>query len=344
MPPRLLAEHVKFTPELSDELMQAMRGTHTWMADQAKAVTAYPTAFWRDAGHSGNAFVSHPQTVLSEIFDACDATADKAALGGFVALPPESREPYKRSMPLLVESQLTQVFGKAAENGELHYQDWSAEKYTCSSLDSAPPLVHPIYGDQYLRNAYWSEKLYFGGAETASHAGGYLEGALEAAARLKRALISQVVRKAGDNSSSLQRFQQWVTTQRQHAQTRYRSHLNHTLASQYKEQVTQRALLGTIEQIYNEALQQIDELPFDMEDIPIEQGRTALTPELLTTFSGFSRDIVEAALEFNRGSCAISNFPLELAPDPSYMNVIQRDLSAAWLDFAVSVNEVLRSK
>ncbi len=53
---------------------------------------------------------------------------------------------------------------------------------------------------------------------------------------------------------------------------------------------------------------------------------------------------MEAAIEFNRGSCAISNFPQEQVIDEEYLNVIQRDLSAAWRDFALSVNDVLLAK
>ncbi|MGZ8270802.1 MAG: flavin monoamine oxidase family protein [Methylophilus sp.] len=345
MPPRLIAEHVSFNPVLSTELTEAMRATHTWMADQAKAVTAFDRAFWRAAGHSGNAFSNHPQAVLAEIFDACDETGEQAALGGFVALPAESREAYRRSMPVLVESQLTQIFGKPAENGELHYQDWSAENYTCASLDVAPLTALPVYGDQHLRQTWWGGKLMLSGAETASHAGGYLEGALESALRIKRILISSSTSLFNtDNDTSLQRLKQWVGEQRQQAEAHYRNQLNHMLSNQYKTQVTQRALLGTVEQIYEEALRQIEQLPFNTRDITVDQGRLALTPEVLTAFSGFNKDIVEAAIEFNRGSCAISNFPQEQAPDEEYLNVIQRDLSAAWRDFALSVNDVLLAK
>jgi monoamine oxidase len=345
MPPRLIAEHVSFNPILSAELVQAMRATHTWMADQAKAVTAFGKAFWRESGLSGNAFSNHPQTVLAEIFDACNKSGEQAALGGFVALGAESRVAYQRSMQMLVESQLTLIFGKDALDGELHYQDWSAENYTCASLDVAPLSALPVYGDQHLRQSWWGGKLMLSGAETASHAGGYLEGALESAARSKRVLIaSSSSQLSSDNDASLQQLRLWVSKQRQQTETLYRNQLNHMLSSQHKTQVTQRALLGAVELIYEQALRQIEQLPFNTKDIAVEQGRLALTPEVLTTFAGFNKEIVEAAMEFNRGSCAISNFPQEQTPDEEYLNVIQRDLSAAWRDFALSVNDVLLAK
>jgi monoamine oxidase len=343
LPPRLLAEHVNFTPALDNALLQAMRNTHTWMADQAKVVTGYAKAFWRQEGNSGNAFVNHPQAVLSEVFDASDATASHAALGGFSAMPAALRESYRHGMPMLLESQLAQLFGIEAQDGELHYQDWATEKYTCSTLDQTPPNGHPTYGSRYLRDAHWRGKLLLGGAETATHAGGYLEGALEAAVRLARLLSSNALLATlnADNSASLSRFSDWVSTERTQVLTRYRSHLNRTMALQIKEQLTQRAILDTVEQIYGEALQKLDSLPINTHNVAVDQGRSALTPVVLAQFNGINQDLVETALEFNRGSCAISNFPDEHEPAPDYQEAIRLDLLAAWRTFAISVNNTL---
>jgi monoamine oxidase len=346
IPPRLLAEHVDFTPELDTALLQSMRSTHTWMADQAKAVMGYSKSFWRQDGNSGNAFVSHPQAVLSEVFDASDATADHAALGGFSAMPVALRESYRQGMPMLLESQLAQLFGVAAQDGELHYQDWAAEAYTCSTLDQTPPNGQPIYGSRHLRDAHWGGKLLLGGAETATHAGGYLEGALESAGRLKRMLSTSalLVSLNADNNASLNNFGSWVSTQRGQILSRYRSHLNRNMTLQLKEQLTQRALLDTVEQIYGEALQKLDSLPLDTRDVAIDKGRSALTPVVLAQFNGINHDLVEAALEFNRGSCAISNFPEENEPAEDYQEAIQLDLLAAWREFALSVNDTLLAR
>jgi len=189
IPPRLLEKQVRFAPELPAELRRTMRATPTWMASAAKAVVAYPSAHWRTAGLSGNAFVTHEQAVLAEIFDACDAGGDPAALGGFLVLSPAQRESFHRGLPMLIHSQIAQVFGQPPESGELHYQDWAAEDHTCCDLDRSDPAQgdHP-YGDPLLTQALWGDKLFLGGAETAVQGGGRLEGALVAAGRLHRAL------------------------------------------------------------------------------------------------------------------------------------------------------------
>jgi monoamine oxidase len=189
IPPRLLEQGVRFEPHLDAGTRKAMRATHTWMADQAKVLVGYERPFWREAGESGNAFVAHEQVVLDEIFDACDASGRRAALGGFFALSPQFRASVDAvSMPMLISSQLVQVFGQAAERGEQHVQDWATETFTCSALDLTPPGGHPEYGNPLLRGALWGGRLFLGGSETAGHSGGYMEGALEAAARIQRAL------------------------------------------------------------------------------------------------------------------------------------------------------------
>mgnify|MGYP001335065130 CR=1 FL=1 len=88
-------------------------------------------ASWREAGATDNAYVSHDKVTLGEIFDACDATGEHAALGGFFALPAAFRASVPSAlMPLLVSSQLAQGFGSKAERGEQHLQDWATEPHT----------------------------------------------------------------------------------------------------------------------------------------------------------------------------------------------------------------------
>lgn len=191
VPPRLLEERVRFDPPLPDDLTQVMRDTPTWMAGHAKVVIGYEDAFWRDKGFSGNAFANHPQAVLGEIFDACDPRARRAALGAFLSLPAALRDSFQQGLPLLIRSQLVHFFGPEAQRGEKHVQDWAQEVFTCSTLDRTPPSGHPSYGHPLLRQPMWHDKLVLGSSETASYGGGYLEGALEAAGRIRDQLLHE---------------------------------------------------------------------------------------------------------------------------------------------------------
>jgi monoamine oxidase len=188
VPPRLLDQRVSFEPVLDAPVRRAMQQTATWMAGQAKAVMAYPAPFWRGQGLSGNAHAAFAQATLAEVYDASDAEGSAGALGGFLALSPELRRQFRPGLRMLVGSQLAGLFGPEAEEGELICQDWADEPFTCSTLDQIAPEAEPRYGSLPLRLSHWDDKLYFGGTETAAYGGGYLEGALEAAGRIRREL------------------------------------------------------------------------------------------------------------------------------------------------------------
>lgn len=190
LPPRLALSQVVFLPALPAELQQALAAAPTWMAAAAKAALACAQPLWRDAPHAGNAWVTHPQAVLAEVFDAGPG-AGPGALAGFLALDAARRREFQRSLPLLVESQFAMLFGAGAQ-GELLWQDWAEERDTCSAADLAddarPGVGHPVYGDPRLAVPYWDGRLWWAGSETARSGGGYLEGALGAAARVRRGL------------------------------------------------------------------------------------------------------------------------------------------------------------
>ncbi|MGJ4952003.1 flavin monoamine oxidase family protein [Bradyrhizobium sp. HKCCYLS20291] len=355
LPPRLLVDHVGFFPALDDATFEAMHNAETWMAAQAKVVLAYDQAHWRDNGQSGNAFVSHEQAVIGEIFDACDEGGDRAALGGFLAFPPELREAFNVGLPLLMDSQMVQLFGSVLEGGEQHYQDWAAERFTCSALDrTTPGGEHSEIANPMLRRALREGRLHLGGAETASHAAGYLEGALNAARRIERT----IARMAGEgarpaaavgaglsgNDASLAWFGAWVAAQRDAAFDDYRQRLNRSLATQQREQLTQLAVLGAMEQVFAAALQVLDALTFEMRDVVVERGRSALMPEIQKPFRDVMQSLLDDAVAFNRTSCALSNFPFEHKPSKDYVQTILRDIAAAWQEFSLAANRLLLAK
>lgn len=356
LPPRLVAETVAFEPELDAASRDAMGAAPTWMAAQAKVVIAYKAPHWRLSGQSGNAFVTHEQAVVGEIFDTCDASGAKAALGGFLAFPPELRDSFAVGLPMLMKSQMVQVFGTALDgDGELHYQDWAREPFTCSARDRAEPAgEHVAFSNPLLRRPLWDGRLYLGSSETATQGAGYLEGAIEAARRIDRDLARQRAAETGDdglpniagsvNAMSLARFSAWVSGQNDAAFDGYRSRLNRALSSQEREQLTQRAILGAIEDIYDRAVDMLDTLPFDMRSVPVEKGRSALMTDVQAPFRDFIQTLLDDVVAFNRTSCALSNFPGEHHLSKDYVQTIMRDIAAAWRDFSLAANRRLLAK
>lgn len=371
MPPRVVDTQVRFTPALAPELQEALHQTPTWMATAAKAGFAYQRPFWRSAGHTGNAWVSHSQAMLAEVFDACGPDAGPtaaypgAALAGFSALGAAQRESFTRGREILLDSQITQLFGPDAADPSLDAQqfwhDWANDTDTCSPADLAEESLqgggsHPQYGEPVLAEVHWQGRLYFAGSESARQGGGYMEGALSAAGRVRRQLFSASLASSrpqeaanesqldASNETQLLEFEAWVQSVRPHALDRYRERVHLALSQQDDAQLTQRAVLGALESLYEAALQQLEQLPLSTAHLAIERGRAALTPRVLKPFMGLADELLAEAVIFNNTSCALSNFPLEHRPGGEYLHTIRRDLAAAWQSFAVAANERLLAK
>lgn len=355
-PPRLLRETVSFLPSLDDATDQAMLGAETWMGAQAKVVLEYRDAFWREQGLSGSAFVTHEQAVIGEIFDACDTAAGLHALGGFLALDSDTREAFGVGLPILLESQICNVFSRNVEPLKIHYQDWAKERLTCSAADRAQQGGDGSHdaANPLLRQALWDKKLFLGGSETAARNAGYLEGALDAAKRVERVLTALEAKQASAgnslfddmpvNEASLARFAAWVDSRADEVFDDYRRRLNHALASQERDNLTQVAVLGAMEEVFQQALRLLATLPFEMDDVVIERGRTALTPRIQKPFGDLLQSIMDDVVAFNQTSCALSNFPGEHQLSRDYTRVIMQDIAAAWREFSLAANGLLLAK
>jgi monoamine oxidase len=195
LPPRLVDETLVFEPELPPLTRVAMRETPTWMATQAKLVAPQPSAFWRRAGRSGTAVAPYPGAVLAELWDACDPDGH-AALAGFVGLDAAQRERFTGGLPMLAASHLVQFFGPEADPEHTQVQDWATERFTCSARDKVEPAEHPDSVGEALQRPFWQGRLHFGGSETAAYAPGYMEGALEAAGRIHKAIAAVLTQAA----------------------------------------------------------------------------------------------------------------------------------------------------
>ena len=257
LPPRVVNASVQFSPALDGTLDTALRDTPTWMATAAKSAHVFKHAFWRERGLTGNAWVTHAQAMLAEVFDACGPEAGSglrpypgAALAGFAALPAAQRPAFERGREMLLESQVMQLFGERAvqadEQVAMFWQDWSTEDTTCTPLDMQEEALgghaqHPQYGLPMLAQAHWHGRLLLGGSETAARGGGYMEGALGAAARLRRQLLAgdpamERPREAAndaqldaDNDRQLKAFADWLQQARADAMARYRERVHTAL-------------------------------------------------------------------------------------------------------------------
>ncbi len=181
LPPRLAAASILFTPDLPHNLNQAMLGTGTWMAGQAKFYAFFEEPSWRQSGLSGLAFSECGP--LMEIHDGCNISQGPYGLTGFIGIPAMQRSRIQ-SLREAILRQLAGIFGEgAAQPKEFFYQDWAREQYTSTVYDQPAMYEHPLYRPPAGQSSIWDGAVHFAGAETADEYGGYLEGALGSAER-----------------------------------------------------------------------------------------------------------------------------------------------------------------
>lgn len=179
LPPRLIANHIEFSPSLPPNLIIDIENKPTWMAGQAKVVAVYERPFWRESGLSGYALsVVGP---LEEIYDASPIEGP-GALFGFFGMPSEIRKKLGQDKILkLVVDQLTKLYGSKAKNVKaMFYKDWSSDPETALDTDSSPFKNYDSYGQPPVEGLI-EDKIIFAGTETNSQFSGHLEGALQSA-------------------------------------------------------------------------------------------------------------------------------------------------------------------
>jgi monoamine oxidase len=191
IPPRLLAQDIGMAPSWPQELQQQLRNTPTWMAQHAKLVAVYQTAFWREQGWSGAAMSQRGP--LSEIHDASDESGQVAALFGFFAPTANYRAGVgEAQLERLALAQLSRLFGPAAAKPlQVYLQDWSSQPFTASQDDRHPLAMHPIYRPVPVPKS-WEQRLWLAGTEQSAEFGGYLEGALDSAEVAVAGLLQRI--------------------------------------------------------------------------------------------------------------------------------------------------------
>ncbi len=189
LPPRLIASGIAFDPPLSEELLQLLRATPTWMAPHAKMLAVYPTPFWREEGFSG--MVSSFVGPLGEIHDASPETG-AGALFGFFGIGAGARAAIgEAALRERVIAQLVRLFGARAELPlAVYFKDWATDLDTTTPADLEPATLPHGPGGALLHTAHWDGRLVLAGAEASREHPGYLEGAVLSAERAVAALTS----------------------------------------------------------------------------------------------------------------------------------------------------------
>ena len=177
LPPKLLANSIKFTPELPATFTEIANETHTWMGESIKIAITYEKPFWREAGKSGTIFSSVGP--MSEVYDHSNVEESHYALKGFMNGAYHATTKEQRIEVIM--RQFDKYFGEEARN-YLTYEEtvWSQEPFTFTPYDSSI-LPHQNNGHAVFREDYFNGKMIIAGAETAENFPGYMDGAVRSA-------------------------------------------------------------------------------------------------------------------------------------------------------------------
>jgi hypothetical protein len=140
------------------------------------------------------------------------------------------------------------------------------------------------------------------------------------------------------NADYFAQFSQHIAEQKNVLKKQYEQLLAQDLSRQRWDGCFQRNVLAVLEQAYDDALAQLQTLPFDSIEMPVHQGLSDLTKQALAAFDGFVDDFLQFVVDKHRTSCALSNFPDEHKPDKTYINEVKRDIAGLWQNFALSAN------
>lgn len=186
LPPRIMAEAIRFDPVMLQKTIDLWRDTPTWMAPHAKFFALYDRPFWREAGLSGTA-----QSMVGPMPEIHDATtADgHAALFGFLGLGAAERQRIGQdALSGACVDQLVRLFGPdAARPIATLFKDWAVDPLTAVNADHEAS-GHPHHAAYWLQGE-WAGYLSLAGSEVSPSEAGYLAGAVEASSLAARSWL-----------------------------------------------------------------------------------------------------------------------------------------------------------
>ena len=205
VPPKLVEKHVEFDPPVSMAKQRAWAASPTWMAGVTKVALVYAHKFWKsDSSNMG--LPRGPGAPAFQVYDSSTTVVDNddssvSALT-FFTLPSNNtandalhdnavlaRQVATQMVHVWTHLQEPQAAQQALSYTHYHVQRWPLERYI--SEDAAPTTIHPHpHPLRALSTLEWNGLLEFAGSETDWHSPGVMEGAVSAANRVLKSLVS----------------------------------------------------------------------------------------------------------------------------------------------------------
>lgn len=140
------------------------------------------------------------------------------------------------------------------------------------------------------------------------------------------------------NSESLAEFGRFLAEQKTTMRDHYHQLLAVDLSQQNWDGLFERNVLEVTKKAYADAYQYLHTLPFDTSGLPVYNGLSELTKQILGMYDGFTDEFLAFVVDKHRTSCALSNFPGEHKPDHAYVNQVKHGIAELWREFALNTN------
>jgi len=174
LPPNLLVQSIKFSPELPNELVSVCKKTHTWMGESIKVAVTFDSHFWNKTNSSGTIYSNAGP--IQEMCEHNDADNKTFILKGFFNNSYSKATSEQRE--LLVMNQLLKYYGDYKKSMIKFYDKvWSKDELTFCPYESVV-IPHQNNGHIIFNESFLEGKLHVSGAETAEYMPGYMEGAI----------------------------------------------------------------------------------------------------------------------------------------------------------------------
>ncbi len=144
--------------------------------------------------------------------------------------------------------------------------------------------------------------------------------------------------KQTHNATLIDEFRLYIAERKSALKPQYEKRLTDDLSRQQWQDCFHRNVLAVLESFYDDALQQLQSIPFDAGQSAVDNGMSDLTRQIMALFQGIIDEFLLFVVDKHRTSCALSNFPDEHKPDKDYVNDVKRDIAELWKHFAIDIN------
>ena len=149
---------------------------------------------------------------------------------------------------------------------------------------------------------------------------------------------------AETNTTSLDRFSEYVTGLRTAMKRQYDRSVNKDLSQQKSQGLFKRNVTAVLKQVYQGALQELGQLSLAGDELGSREGDAKLADLVFKPFDGIVEELIEYALQKHRTSCAMSNFPDEHNPSQEYIFEVIKQTGRDWSAFVAQLNTLLPSR